>query len=157
MQKKMSSSGIATVVALFGVAITALAQSGAPADAIHTRQKGLKDLGESFKLVRDQLRAGSPDMAAIKAAGENIKKTSNAMATWFPRGTGTEVGVKTAALPSIWEDPAGYDKARTNFVAAAAKFADITASGDKAAIQAGVGPMGGACRGCHDKFRLKED
>lgn len=139
------------------VAAATWAADSKPTDTIHARQQGLKDMGASFKTVRDQLRVSSPDMAAIKAAGENIKKTSTEMANWFPKGTGTEAGVKTAALPAIWSDPAAFDKARTNFVAAAAKFADVTATGDKAAIGAGVAPLGGACKGCHDNFRLKED
>jgi len=129
----------------------------APADTIQARQKNLKEMGEAFKTVRDQVKLSSPDMAAIQAAGQTIKKHSEAMSTWFPKGTGPEVGVKTAAKPEIWSDAAGFETARTNFVAAAAKFAEVTKSGDKATVSAGIGPMGGACKGCHDKYRVKED
>jgi cytochrome c556 len=157
MSKQVKGLQIVALAAVLGFTAVAEAQSAAPADTVRARQQGLKNMGESFKTVRDQLRVSNTDMAAIKAAGENIKKTSEAMATWFPKGTGTEVGIKTAALPAIWSDNAGFEKARTNFVAAAAKFAELTASGDKAAIGAGVGPLGGACKGCHDHYRLKED
>jgi len=147
------------VVAAVAVACAsaAIAQSSSPADTIRARQQGLKDMGASFKAVRDQLRVSTPDMAAIKAAGENIKKTADAMATWFPKGTGTEAGIKTAAKPEIWTDEAAFNRARTNLVAAATKFAELTNAGDKAAIGAGVGALGGACKGCHDKYRVKED
>jgi cytochrome c556 len=152
---KFRSSLFLTAALLGALAVSQ--GNAAPADTIQSRQKNLKEVGDAFKTVRDQVRVSSPDMTAIAAAGQTIKKHADAMSTWFPKGTGSEVGVKTAAKPEVWSDPAGFETARTNFVAAATKFADITKSGDKAAISAGIGPMGGACKGCHDKYRIKED
>jgi cytochrome c556 len=157
MLKASQKIAIALTIGALTTAAVSIAQNAAPADTIRARQQNLKDMGASFKTVRDQLRVSSPDFAAIKTAGADIKSKADAMATWFPKGTGTEAGIKTGALPEIWTDTAGFDTARKNFVAAAGKFAEVTASGDKAAIQAGVGPIGGACKGCHDKYRLKED
>jgi cytochrome c556 len=154
-----ASRRITVVIAMSALvcATSVIAASGTPADTIRARQQSLKDLGASFKTVRDQLRVSSTDMAAIKTAGADIKKAADAMATWFPKGTGTEAGVKTAAKPEIWSNSSDFDKKRADFVAAAGKFAELTASGDKAAIGAGVGPLGGACKGCHDNYRVKED
>lgn len=128
------------------------AQTGSTADVIQTRQHGLKDLGASLKTVRDQLRQPSPDMAAIKAAGENIKKTADLMANWFPKGSGTESGIKTGAKPEIWSDAATFEKKRLDLVAAAGPFAELTAAGDKAAISVAVRPLSGTCKSCHDAF-----
>lgn len=157
MLKASQTIAIALTIGALTTAAVSIAQTASPDDTIRARQQNLKDVGASFKTVRDQLRVSSPDFAAIKAAGADIKAKADAMVTWFPKGTGTEAGIKTAALPAIWSDAAGFETARKNFVAAAAKFADVTASGDKAAIQAGVGPMGASCKGCHDNYRLKED
>jgi cytochrome c556 len=130
----------------------ALAQSTSPTELIRTRQQGLKDMGVSFKTVRDQVRQGLPDMAAVKTASENIQTIANKMAVWFPQGSGAEAGVKTAAKAEIWSDAATFDKKRTELVAAAETFAKLTASADKAAIAAGVAPLGKTCKGCHDLF-----
>jgi cytochrome c556 len=37
------------------------------------------------------------------------------------------------------------------------KFVQAANSGDLAAIGGGVRGLGGACKGCHDKYRVKED
>lgn len=138
--------------ALLCAATMALGQSSSPAEIMKTRHQGMKDLGASFKTVRDQLRLSSPDMVAIKAAGENIKKTADLMGDWFPKGTGPESGIKTGAKPEIWSDAATFEKKRMDFVNAAGPFAELTASGDKAAISAAVRPLNGTCKGCHDLF-----
>jgi cytochrome c556 len=112
----------------------------------------MKDLGASFKIVRDQLKQSSPDMAAIKLASENIRKSAEAMSTWFPTGSGTESGVKTGAKPEIWNDAATFDSKRSNFYEAARRFKKITESGDIAAISTDVRPLSTTCKGCHDLF-----
>jgi cytochrome c556 len=144
---------MAAAIAFAGGAIAA----GAPADTIKARQQALKDTGAAFKTIRDQMKSGSPDAAAIKTAAQTIKKTSVAMVDWFPKGTGTEAGVKTAAKPEIWSDAAGFETARKNFVEQADKFAALADAGDMAAVGGGIRPLGMACGGCHDKFRVKED
>ena len=68
----------------------------------------------------------------------------------FPSGSGEG---KTDALPEVWEDWEAFTEA-----AAKAKRAadDVTAAldaKDKAAFGAAMKGMGGACKGCHKKFR----
>ena len=130
-------------------------QAAAP-DVIKERRQGLKDMGEAFKTVRDEL-SGGKDAAKIKAASATITKTANAMVNWFPAGSGTEAGVKTLAKPEIWSDPATFTAARQKLVDEAAKFALLANSGDMAAIGGGVRGLGGSCKNCHDNFRVKED
>lgn len=148
LRKTSINAGIAALV-LFSCAF---AQSSSPVDVIHTRQQGMKDLGASMKTIRDQLRQSSPDLGAIKAAGENVKKTSALISAWFPKGTGTEAGIKTGAKPDIWSDAPTFDKKMKDFIAAAGVFADLTQAGDVTAIAAGVRPISGTCKGCHDPF-----
>jgi cytochrome c556 len=47
--------------------------------------------------------------------------------------------------------------ARQKLVEEAGKFAALANAGDMASIGGGVRGLGGACKGCHDKFRVKED
>lgn len=145
-----------TMVAVCGLTVVAGVQAAA-SDIIKERQQGLKAMGEAFKLVRDQLKGGSPDAAAIKTAAATIQKTAGAMSKWFPKGTGPDAGIKTAAKPEIWSDAATFDAARTKLVDETAKFAALANAGDMAAIGGGVRGLGGACKNCHDTFRVKED
>lgn len=149
---------VAAVAAIGIAAVSAVvAQTTAPADVIKSRQKHLKDTGAAFKTIRDQVRVSVPDVSAIKAAAAEIKKTADAMSTWFPKGSGTEVGVKTAAKPEIWSDPSEFSAAQKNFAEVAAKFAQTANGGDVEVIKAQIGSMGQACKRCHDKYRVKED
>ena len=151
----VSSRTMRVFAVALGFATMVSVQAAAP-DTIKERQQGLKDMGAAFKTVRDEL-AGGKDVAKIQAASATISKAANAMANWFPAGSGTEAGVKTAAKPEIWSDAATFTAARQKLVDEAAKFSTATKSGDLAAIGGGVRGLGGACKNCHDNFRVKED
>ena len=143
----------ATIASAFAIGVYA----ASPADTIKERQDGLKSMGKIFKSVADQLRGGNLDPATVKEASATISKTADAMANWFPTGSGPEAGVKTAAKPEIWSDRATFDAARQKLVDEAGKFAQLASAGDMSAIGGGVRGLGGACKNCHDKFRVKED
>ena len=113
-------------------------------------------MGDAFKTIRDELQGGR-DAAKIKAAAATIHKVANSMQPWFPAGSGSEAGVKTAAKPEIWNDSAGFNAAREKLVTEAGKFAQLAETGDVAAVGRGIPALGGACKGCHDKYRVKED
>jgi cytochrome c556 len=152
------SAGLTTIICMAPIYTgTALADVGAAADTVKVRQHGLKDLGAAFKLVKDQTSSGNPDVDKIKSAADTIKQAAAEFPKWFPPGSDASAGVKTAAKPEIWSDPAAYATARDNFVAQAGKFVALAASGDAAAIRDGVKPLGQTCGGCHDKFRVKQD
>jgi cytochrome c556 len=153
--RMLKSSKVTLLAAALSFAIGAGVQAAAP-DTIKTRQQGLKEMGDAFKTVRDELQGGK-DVAKIKAAAATINKSANAMKDWFPAGTGPEAKVKTAAKPEIWADMATFVAARDKLVEEAGKFQTVANSGDLAAVGAGVRGLGGACKGCHDKFRVKED
>jgi cytochrome c556 len=65
-------------------------------------------------------------------------------------------GVKSAALPAIWEKSDEFKKAAENFENEATKLAQISKSGDEAAVKAQIGATGKACGACHEKFREKQ-
>ena len=120
---------------------------------IETRQAQLKKMGKAAKAISDQLKAGSPDVAAMQAAAASLPVESAGMEDWFPEGTGPEAGVKTEALPVIWEDRADFEEKLANFRAASDELAAIAPGGDVDAIGAAFKKVGGTCKSCHDKFR----
>jgi cytochrome c556 len=72
---------------------------------------------------------------------------------WFPKGSGPEAGVKTAAKADIWTDAEGFAAVATKLQAETARLADVAAAGDMDAIKAQVRATSGACKTCHDKYR----
>ncbi|MEN3974121.1 cytochrome c [Emcibacter sp. SYSU 3D8] len=64
-------------------------------------------------------------------------------------------GAKTEAKDGIWAAGSEFTKLAGDFETAAANLSAAVKSKDQAAIGAAAKALGGACKGCHDKF--KED
>jgi cytochrome c556 len=141
--------GIAAPVGVLIAAQSARDQQKARHDHYH-------ELGDAFKTVRDQARAGSPDLAKIKAAAQTINEASIDQGRWFPAGTGPEAG-KTRALPEIWARPGDFKAAQKVFSDAAPKLLAAANAGDLSAVKSTYGELGKACKNCHDTFRAPED
>ncbi|HEY9219654.1 MAG TPA: cytochrome c [Phenylobacterium sp.] len=125
------------------------------ADVIKARQAGYKAQGAAFKTITDEMKKDAPSVPAIKTATKTIVDTSKLQYKWFPKGSGPEAGVKTAAKAEIWADPQGFSAAQKGFETEAAKLGKAAASGDLGQIRAQVAPTGKQCAGCHNKFREK--
>ena len=65
-------------------------------------------------------------------------------------------GAKSGALPAIWAEPAKFKEAQERLQNEAAKLAQVSKSGDEAAVKAQVGAVGKSCSGCHETFREKQ-
>ncbi len=141
--------GIAAPVGALIAATSAL-------DLQKARHHHYHELGDAFKTVRDQTRAGTPDMTKIKAAAQVINEASVDQGRWFPHGTGPEAG-KTRALPEIWTKPADFKAAQKLFSDAAPKLLAAASAGDLHAVKSTYGDLGKACKNCHDTFRGPED
>ena len=122
-------------------------------EQIEARQGHLERIGKAFKTISDQLKAGSPDLAQIQAAAATVPKEASGMADWFPDGTGPDSGVKTEALPVIWEQKADFGDKVAAMQDAAAKLDSTAQTGDMSAIAAAFQTTGGTCKACHDKYR----
>jgi cytochrome c556 len=153
MNRRVKRTALLSVVAC----ALAFAVYAAPVDVIQERQDGLKAMGKAFKAMTDEMRAGKLDPATVKEASAKINKVAEGMPHWFPKGSGPEAGVKTATKPEIWNDSAEFDAARQKLIEAAGKFTEIANAGDMTAVGGGVRSLGGACKGCHDKFREKDN
>jgi cytochrome c556 len=135
----------------------AASADGAPTDVaafMKTRQENYKDIGRNMKVLQDNMKAASPDVAAVTAAATAINGYANQMATWFPAGTGPESGNETEAKANIWTDRATFDAAIVKLQEESAKLAAVT---DAAGFQAQFPATGMSCKGCHDVFREQKD
>jgi len=124
---------------------------------IKARQQHLKDVGAAFKSIRDETRKPAPEMAQIQTAAGTIAKASGEIDTWFPKGSGPESKVETDAKAEIWSDPQGFATAAKALKAEAPRLQQLAAANDLNGVKAQVGKLGGACKGCHDKFRVPQD
>jgi cytochrome c556 len=140
------------VAAPIGVLIAAASAR----DLQKARHDHYHELGDAFKTVRDETRAGSPDMAKIKTAAQVINEASIDQGRWFPAGTGPEAG-KTRALPVIWERPKDFQAAQKVFSEAAPKLFAAANAGDLNGVKANFGEVGKSCKNCHDTFRSPEE
>jgi cytochrome c556 len=65
-------------------------------------------------------------------------------------------GVKSAALPAVWDKQAEVKQGIDRFTSEVGKLAQVSKSGDEAAVKAQIGAVGKTCGGCHDGFREKQ-
>ena len=143
--KIVSAALGAAAILSAGVAIAA-----AP-DVVKTRRAGQALLSGDFTAMR-----------AVVAAKGDVKQLENpakAMARWirnfpdqFPPGT--DKG-DTKALPTVWSDPAGFQKAAENLANEADKLAEIAKTGDTDQFAAQLKIVGDACAACHKDFRQR--
>lgn len=124
----------------------------AEVNPIEVRQTGMDLLSGDFLGIR-----------AVIAAKDDVKKLENsakAMQRWaalipslFPKGS--ETGGNTKALPEIWSDMAGFQKAAADLGIEAGKLVVAAKAGDADAVAALAKPIGDACGACHKTYRAK--
>lgn len=126
------------------------------AHAAAARHQNFKQLGGAFKAILDELKKSAPDKAVLSANAEKMNALAKQEASWFPQGSGAESGVKTAAKPEIWRDPQGFAAAVQRLQGETAKLQQVAIAGDLAAIRTQAQATGGACKNCHDKYRVPD-
>ncbi|MDB5720105.1 MAG: cytochrome c [Alphaproteobacteria bacterium] len=145
---------------ILGLGLGCLAATGALAatagDVIKARQANYKQIGKANKAIMDELKQPAPSVAVIQANAKTLDGLVKRIPNWFPAGTGPETGVKTAALPAIWQQGAEFKKDARNMWGAANALDVAARSGDLARIRAAVPTVGASCKACHQTFRAKD-
>src|SRR5439155_22475546 len=121
--------------------------------AVLVRQAHCKELAKTLGGLVNELRKDTPDKAVIAANAATAKTMVQQLPTWFPKGSGPEAGVKTAAKAEIWSDAAGFAVAVGKLQDETAKLQQAATAGDMDAIKAQVRATAGACKNCHDTYR----
>ena len=152
---------IAALTALCVAAGAALAADPTPpampttpaGQALMARQAHFREQSAGFKAINDELKKDAPDKAVILANATKIKGTAAGLPTWFPKGSGPETGLKTAAKAEIWTDAEGFATAATQLQTETVKLEQLAMAGDLDAIKAQDRAVGAACNACHSKYR----
>lgn len=142
---------------IVSLSVLALAACGNPdtpgGRAADARHEHFEALGDSFKVVDDQLKASTPDFGAIRKAASEIATASTQLESWFPKGSSKSDGLRTHALQAVWDKPEEFKQAAVKFTQEASAFNTVAQGGDKPALGLAAKSLGGTCKGCHDKFR----
>jgi cytochrome c556 len=144
----------ATVALVLCAATVGIVQA-APGDSalIKSRQDKLRDMGGALKGIDDELKKRTPDWEVITGDAETLQSRSNFLLNWFPKGSGPESGIKTYALPAVWQKPDDFTKLGKAMMAETAKLKQIAAAKDAGALKVQVIATGKSCKACHDNYR----
>lgn len=129
--------------------------AAAAADTITARVAGYRSLGSAFKNLNDELRSGTPQPYVLQLSARQIRDVAKAQYGWFPAGSGPKAGVKTAAKPEIWSQPAQFKAAQDAFSNQANAMMKAAQSGDVAAMRAQARQLGATCSACHRTYRVE--
>jgi cytochrome c556 len=144
------ASGAARAAADPPAPVAAVTPAG---QALTARQAHFREQNAVFKAINDELKKDAPDKAAIAAGATRLKTSAAALPTWFPKGSGPETGLKTAARAEIWTDAAGFAAVATQFQTETDKLEQVAVTGDLEATKAQDRAVGAACGACHTKYR----
>ncbi len=148
---KTSILAVSALAALVATTTIAIGEDDAP-PAVKARKAQMQIIAYHTGLLGAIAKGEAPhDQAIVDVAARNVARMAMIERTtlWLE---GTEQGaVKgSRAKAEIWSDPDGFaakfdalEKAATGLVGAA----------DAAAVGAGMGALGGACKGCHEGYR----
>jgi cytochrome c556 len=147
--KYLAGLGIVLGAAMF--AVTGGVNAAGHLNKIKQRQDAMKAVGGGIKVLVGTAKGEMAfDAAAIQKAAMTIKVNLERAQKLFPEGTGEDAGMENRAKPEIWLDEEGFASSFKKGIAAAENMAKV---GDKAALMPALGQLGGACKGCHEKFR----
>jgi len=149
---------VALAAALLSCLGFTLVEAASPQAAqIKPRQDKLRDMGGALKAITDELKKPKVDWDNVIIPNtQTIKDRSAYLLNWFPKGSGPEAGVKTYALPAIWQKQDDFTKIGKAAQAEAIKLDQVANSKNLDALKAEAVTMGKACKACHDDYRSKD-
>ncbi len=124
---------------------------------ITKRQDAMKEQGKSTAAIKAYTE-DKADLAAARAAGAQLLASMPTIPSLFPQKTSmADYPGKSYAKPEIWAQWDKFNEGVKSATAAVQTFNALLAAGDKAAITAAFGKLGGeACGVCHTPFRERK-
>lgn len=146
-----------TTIAALGAmtSLSANAQFQKPEDAIKYRQSAMTVMATHLGRVGAMAQGRVPFDAKAAADNAAIVVVMSKL-PWAAFGEGTDKGAPTRAKPEVWKDQAKIKDLFTKMMAEAEKFEAAAKTGNLDAIKAAIGPLGSACKACHDDYRAEK-
>jgi cytochrome c556 len=122
-------------------------------DAIAARQASLDMSSITFRSMGDSMKAGREAKSQGYPAAA-LAKWARALPRMFPAGSGKgETSTDSQALPAIWRDRAGFDRAAANYADATGRLAALAAANDTAGFTRQLEDVDQACSSCHARYK----
>jgi cytochrome c556 len=137
------------LIALLILAVSPLSNAAEP-NIVETRQAGQDLLAGDFAGIRAVI-AAKGDVKTLEGPAKAMARWIRQFPTQFPAGSDKISGTK--ALPAVWSDPAGFQKAADTMADASDKLAVLAKAGDADAVASQVKIVGEACGACHRAYR----
>lgn len=145
-----------TLPLLFGALCAAAVPLAAAEDPIAARQALMRSVGANAGVAGAVMKGELDyDPAVGRAVIAAIAASATTFGDYFPEGSLDTA--RSEASPRIWEDRAGFDEELSKLQAATAAAAEASGRegpADAAAFTAAVQPVLGACRSCHESYRI---
>jgi cytochrome c556 len=122
---------------------------------MHDRHEGMEQIGKSTKVIGAQLKEEHPNFGIIRTNAATINELAAKSESWFPTGTGPDVG-KTRAKAEIWQKYEDFAAKDRNFRMAAQALQGSATSADVNAIKPSFAELGKTCKACHDSYRTEK-
>jgi cytochrome c556 len=141
-------------LALAGLAGAVVADAQTPAQIVQERREGLRRMGQHMEAMQPVAQSRGDARALVQRIDDMIAFYNVGFVQRFPAGTQQGApGLETRALPAIWSDMAGFQRADQGMVQALQNLRTAAASGDGAQFQTAFQAAGQACGNCHRPYR----
>jgi cytochrome c556 len=120
-----------------------------------------EEIGREWKVLANFAKNGKGSLADVEKSANTLIALAKKIPGHFPKdtGRGNFPDDATRALPEIWKDPSGFEKAIHHFSDQSTKLAGLAKAGDKEAAVNMIGTSGSyaksliGCNDCHESFR----
>ena len=119
------------------------------------RHHGMEQIGKATKAIGTELKEENPNVGTIRTNAATISDLAAKSASWFPTGTGPDVG-KTRAKAEIWQKYEDFAAKDREFRTAAQSLKGLADSADVNAVRTAFAAMGKTCKACHDSYRSEK-
>ena len=119
---------------------------------MHERHEAMEGLGKAMKTLHRELDSSKPDINVIRAQTSRMASAAAKIPSWFPAGTGPDIG-KTRAKAEIWKQQDLFIRKSKDYLAAAQAIDAAAKAGDVNKVMALHENVDKACKACHDPFR----
>jgi len=143
-------------VAVIGALVAGAAQAQVPADrSVVYRKAGFQMMANHFGRINAHIK-GERNLtpAQLELSAQVVDDMAKVVYDGFIEGTDQSKGNK--AKPEIWKEWAKFKDAQAKLQGETPKLLAAAKGGDKAALQAAFGGVGGSCKNCHDAYQSKE-
>lgn len=144
----------ATMALFLAQPFTALAHKGATG-IVKQRMDAMSEMGDAMGVMADMVKAKRPfDVQDIKTSISSLDQHSRMMLELFPNTDESRLGMKTEALPVIWDEWERFVALSKQLEERIEAFRAITETGiDEQTLRFEFKKTARACSGCHDDFR----